>query len=283
MLKQFIDFGKRLVTGTPRTMAPSVVASGAYRDFGTMLQAVRALPPAPYIAITVADYNPREGIEIPMNCAGITDARSATPILGTYGLATCLGLAVYNRATQTGGLAHLAQDAQNALHLAPASREALSGLLAAMRTDTLQPLEVRMTAGPSNDQLPFTFEVLDILNATPNLRILASDTGTKNRVKAFGIDTRRWDEGLLKGGPSCTLPREQIVPGTSSMDQFLEGLRHIVNIQAMQTATIAGGGLFDARSSTQAPEAALMPPPRGKPRSAKPMHLTQLWTSLFRR
>lgn len=286
MLKQFVNLGKWLVTGAPRAMAPSAVTSGQYRNLGAMLQAVRALPPAPYIAIDAADYNAREGIEIAMNCAGITDARSATPMLGTYGLATCQGLAVYNRSTQTGGLVHLAQDPQDALHLAPTSREALTRLLHAMRTDKVQTLEVRMTAGPSNDEMPFTFEILDILNATPNLKILASDTGTKNRVKAFGIDTRRWDEGLLKGGLSCALPREQIIPGTPSMDQFREGLRHIVEIQAMRTANIMGGGPFDARSNTPAPGVTLATPTRGNPSSPwqlRPMQLSQFWTSLLRR
>jgi hypothetical protein len=286
MLQQFIDFGNRLVTGTSRKTAPSIVTSGQYRDLGKMLQAVRALPPAPYIPIEAADYNPREGIEIAMNCAGVTDARSPTPTLGTYGLTTCQGLAVYNRTTQTGGLVHLAQDPQDALHLAPASREALTLLLQAMRTNKLQTLEVRMTAGPSNDQLPFTFEILDILNATPNLRILASDTGTKNRVKAFGIDTRRWDEGLLKGGISCALPREQIIPGTPSMEQFREGIRHIVEIQAMRTANINPGELFDTRSNAPAPGVTRATPPRSNPNSLgqiRPMKLSQFWTSLLRR
>ncbi len=248
MLKRFIDLAASLVPPAPRAAEPAAVTSGQYRDLGAMLVATRALPPAPYIRISAAEFNPREGIEIGMNCAGITDARSPTPILGTYGLATCEGLAVYNRTTQTGGLVHLAQGENDPLHLASESREALTQLLQAMRSDVSQTLEVRRTAGPYDDRFPFSTEILGILNAAPNLRILSADTGDKNRVKAFGIDTRRWDEGLLKGGMSCHLPLEQIIPGTEAMAQFREGMRHIVDITAMPTAWISGGELFDARS-----------------------------------
>lgn len=259
MLKRFLDLAARLVTRAPRAAEPAAVTSGQYRDLGAMLEATRALPPAPYIHISAAAFNPREGLEIGMNCAGITDARSPTPILGTYGLATCLGVAVFNPATKTGGLAHLAQQEGAPLHLAREGAGALQRLLVAVRTDLAQTLEVRMTAGPTNDQYPFSREVLAILNATPNLRILSSDTGTKRGVKAFGIDTRHWDEGLLKGANSCPLPAEDIIPGTPAMTQFREGVRHIVDITALPAGRTLRDGLIDARSP--APPAA----PGGRP------------------
>lgn len=259
MLKRFIDLAQSLTARMPRAAEPAVVISGQYRDLGAMLQATRDLPPARYIAISGADFNPREGIEIGMNCAGITDARSPTPILGTYGLVTCLGVAIYNRATQTGGLAHLAQGDNDPLHLAHDSKEALTRLLQAVRTDQSQTLEVRLTAGPFDDRYPFSTEVLGVLNATPNLQILSSDTGGKRGVKAFGLDTRRWDEGLIKGANSCHLPLEEITACAANMELFREGIRHAVDITAIPPGRVYLDGLFDARSS--------IPPP---PTSSRP-------------
>lgn len=261
MIRQFLDFAASLVTRAPRAAEPAIVTSGQYRDLGAMLEATRALPPAPYIRISAAAFNPREGLEIGMNCAGITDARSPAPILGTYGLATCLGVAVFNPATKTGGLAHLAQQEGAPLHLAREGAEALQRLLVAVRSNLTQQLDVRMTAGPVNDQYPFTREVLAILNATPNLRILSSDTGTKRGVKAFGIDTRRWDEGLLKGANSCPLPADDIIPGTPAMAQFREGLQHVVEIADLPPGRPSANGLIDTRS------AALRAPAGGRPAS----------------
>lgn len=189
-----------------------------------------------------------------MNCAGITDARSRTPILGTYGLATCLGVAVFNRQTLTGGLAHLAQAEDDPLRLAQSGGKSLTGLLQAMRAETSQPLEVRLTAGPSNDRFPFMADIVQILNTAPNLRILSCDTGGKRNVHAFGLDTRRWDEGLIKGSNSCGLSWDAVVQDKSAMAHFIEGCRNVVDITALTPGRVSSNGLVDGRNNHRPPD-----------------------------
>src|SRR5579859_7308503 len=112
------------------------IESGQIKDLDQLVQALMDLPPAPYIAGLTKSFDPSDGYEINMRCAGITSANSAKPILGTRGLSSCMGVAVFNPELKTGGLAHLSQDPHNNIHLSGASRKALSSLLAAARGDS---------------------------------------------------------------------------------------------------------------------------------------------------
>lgn len=247
MIKRFLSVSATIL---PRLECDvTSVQSGQFKTFDATLIALRNLPLTPFAAIKRENFNPAEGIEIGMNCAGITDARSRTPILGTYGLATCLGLAVFNRQTLTGGLAHLAQAEDDPLHLAPSSGQSLTGLLQAMRTDKSQPLEVRLTAGPTYDAFPFMADIVQILNATPNLRILSSDTGEKRNVTAFGLDTRRWDEGLLKGSNSSGLGLGNITSDQAAMERYSAGARNVLDMTALTPGRVGRNGLVDARDN----------------------------------
>ena len=223
------------------------VRSGQFMTFDDALNAIRQLPPAPFATVKREDFNPAEGIEIGMNCAGITDARSRTPILGTYGLATCLGVAVFNRQTLTGGLAHLAQAEDDPLRLSPGGGKSLINLLQAVRTDKSHPLEVRLTAGPTYDGFPFMADILQILNATPNLHILSSDTGEKRNVTAFGIDARHWGEGLLKGSNSSGIGLSNITTDQAVMERYSAGARNVLDMTALTPGRVGRNGLVDAR------------------------------------
>ncbi len=247
MHKKYTDLSATIVP--QRQCDVTSFESGQFKTFDAALIALRQLPPTPYAAVAAKHFNPAEGVEIGMNCAGITDARSRTPILGTYGLATCLGLAVFNPQTLTGGLAHLAQASDDPLHLSPHSGRSLTNLLQAMRTDTSQRLEARLTAGPTYDAFPFMADIVQILNGTLNLRILSSDTGSKRNVTAFGLDTRRWNEGLLKGSNSSGLGIGNISTDKAAMERYAAGARNVVDITALTPGRVSPNGLVDGRDN----------------------------------
>ncbi len=136
-----------------------------------------------------------------MNSAGITNAQSVTPIIGTTGLATCMAVAVFNPTTKTGGLTHLAQG-DDCISLSKSSETALNTLLHTLRTAPSETLEVRMIgprpAGGLEDH--FIKDTLKLLNATPNIAFLSADFKEKTITpSAVGVDARQWNAGLLKG------------------------------------------------------------------------------------
>lgn len=245
---------------------PHGIKSGHYKDIDALMQATYALPSTPYIAIETENFIPTEGAEIGMNSAGITNAQSERPILGTYGIASCMGIAVYNPALKTGGLAHLAQSPTDCVSLSTHSQQALQKLLKTVRTDQNQPLEVRLM-GPMHDAKQFIGEVLTLLNDTPKLRILSADYIDKPYVTAFAMDTRRWQEGLIKGGNSSGLNIMNCTETPESFARYIEGNKHRVEISDLPPARYSIDGLYDERSSTTRgrvlSNTSIVPRPRG--------------------
>lgn len=221
------------------------IRSGDIQDPQALLQAVMALPPAPYIPVERKDFLPEEGREIDMNHAGLTDARSSAPMLGTFGLMTCMGVAAFNPATGTGGVAHLAQG-EDCVSLSKDSKKALEAMLSGMRSDSSQLIEVRMSGPYSAGGIEDTFikNVLEVLNHTQNVTILSADFKGKVFPSAVGLDTRRWEQGLLKGNK--TIGSMQ----TASPDELREGMKHVVPVSEMPSApAYDDNGLFDGRST----------------------------------
>lgn len=214
-----------------------------------LLAALMDLPPASYIAMEPKEFNPSEGFEIAMNNAGITDARSEYPILGTYGLATCMAIAVYAPQMNTGGIAHLAQSSDDPLRLSQTSKHALNGLLSAARSDPSQPLEIRIV-GPYESPLIETFikDVLKIINDIPNVHFLSADFQGKPFPTAMGIDTRRWTEGMLKGANDSGVTIYQMTRDIAAVKRFQARCAHIVDIHALPKAVDTDNALFDVRA-----------------------------------
>ncbi len=250
MLKKFLSTAEALL----RLRAPRMpaVRSGQYHDPQALLRAVDALPQTPFVPINRDDFRPHEGREIGMNCAGVTCADSRLPILATYGLATCVGLAVFNPVTRTGGLAHLAQSPDDLVSLSEDGRQALSSMLQAVRQDKKQPLEARMM-GPMNTRSKIVSDVLVVLNEQPNLRILSVDYGMKPYVADFGMDTRRWDEGLLKGGNSSGLFVGDCIGKPDMLARFAAGNRYRVDIKEIPPAPEYRHGLYDGKNAAIRP------------------------------
>jgi hypothetical protein len=249
MKKLFQTYAQKLSRQIHALVSPQQhgIKSGQYKNIDALMKAVYALPSTPYIAIEAEDFIPTEGIEVGMNCAGITDAQSERPILGTYGIASCMGIAVYNPALQTGGLAHLAQSPTDCVSLSSHSEQAIQKLFKTIRTDQNQPLEVRLM-GPMHNAKQFIGEVLTLLNDTPKLRILSADYIDKPYVTAFAMDTRRWKEGLIKGGNSSGLNIMNCTETPESFARYIEGNKHRVEISDLSPARHYTDGLYDERS-----------------------------------
>jgi hypothetical protein len=236
-------------------MTPSI-RSGQFKNTGDLMQALMALPPAPYIPMTPGSFDPSQGHEIAMEGAGITKADSGKPVLGTFGLATCMGVTVFNRDLKSGGIAHLAQG-EDAFHLSKDSEQALKSLLAATRgTNAGAKLEVRISGPMPAGGLEDTFikDVLKVLNDTANLTFLSADFRGKEYPSAVGIDTRRWNEGLLKGKSTAITNAWEFETRTSAdfAKRIVEGMKHIVDITAIPPApSYDEGNLFDARAITK--------------------------------
>jgi hypothetical protein len=226
------------------------IQSGEYRNLDQLIDALTALPPAPYIANAARDFDPSQGFEINMGCAGITRADSARPILGTMGLASCMGVVIFNPEQKTGGIAHLSQAEDDHVHLSKDSEKALKSLLAAARGDSGdRKLEVRISGPVQSGELGDIFikDVLRVLNETPNLTFLSADFRGKDYPTAVGIDTRRWDEGLLKGkSTAVSSPRDDL---REVARRIVEGARGAVDIDSLPAAPgYNAGRLFDARA-----------------------------------
>ncbi len=236
-----------------KQMQTPSVASGQYKDLGEMMRALMALPGATYIPIKPEAFIPSEGYEITMNGAGITNAKSKTPILGTYGLATCMGIAIQNVNHSMGGYLHLSVAEKDPQHINEHGKQTLIHLLSALRQDPSDRLEVRITGpmGTSGFEDTFIKDVLSILNAQPNLHILSADFKGKGYPRNVGIDTRHWDQGLLKGINSSGLSLGEIIQDPVRLAAYRKGAEHVVDITAMPSAQdYDARGIFDARGKS---------------------------------
>lgn len=240
------------------------VKSGQYADASALMKALDALPTAPYIPLKPGEFDPAHAYDIDQNSAGITNAGSAHPSLVTSGVATCMAVAVFNPRTRTGGLAHLSQDVDDPDHLSPASAKALQALLDAMRRTPAEGLEVRisgpMEAGGMEDS--FILDVLSLLNRAPNLTFQSADMRGKVHPKNVGIDTRRWEEGLIKGSSTARFSVEEIRKGGAALGQRAkEGLRDVVDLGGVPYPPgYDEQGLFDARSPAKFADRKRTPP-----------------------
>jgi len=229
---------------------PSPIRSGQYKNPDDLIKALMALPSAHYITSAARSFDPSEGYEIDKNCAGITGAGSARPVMATKGLTACMGVAVYNPEQKIGGIAHLAQDPDDPYRLAKEGRKALRSLLAVARDDGAGKLEVRISGPMQGGGFADVFirDALQILNDTPDLTFLSADFRGKDYPFVVGIDTRRWDEGLLKGRTTAISS-----PQDSNMAEIarrtIEGARDGVDMDSLPPAPSYNDDcLFDARA-----------------------------------
>ena len=230
---------------------PSAIASSKYQDLDVLIAALMMLPASPYMTMSEESFNPKEGHEVPMDYAAITSAKSKAPIVGTYGLASCMGVAIFNPATGEGGITHLAQDDHEPDELSAKSRKALHSLLAAVREDPSQPLEVRLI-GPMDMhgiEDDFIKDALGILNQEPNLHFLSADFKGKPYSSSVAMDTRRWDEGLIKGENTSGIAMFDLLGDTGErMKKYVAGNDNRVDVAALPPMPDAHEQLFDARS-----------------------------------
>jgi hypothetical protein len=199
-----------------------------------LIEQLMHLPPAPFVPLKREDFRPEEGQAVEMNTAAVTDADSATPIVGPVSMTSCMGVAIFNPARKRGGAVHAAQDPNDPLRLSPESAAAIRELIAASRSSDAEPLEVRLM-GPklTGFEKIFVTEVVDILNQAPNVTFLSADMLGKNSVTAFGVDTRKWDQGLLKGSNDSGISRFDAAKDIALMTKYIEAQKTVLELDEM--------------------------------------------------
>jgi len=243
-------------------MAPAI-RSGTITDMNTLLDRLYELPPCRYIDPAPEEFRPREGRLAEMHTAVLTDAESACPIAGTAAIAPCMGVAIFNTVTRAGGVVHVAENEDGAPQMSADSRNALTALLAAIRTDPAQTLEVRIL-GPIDNGAQnldgnglggrgFISDAVGILNAQPNLLFLSADFMGKSFATAFALDTRRWEEGLIKG--SATIYRlDWNLDSQISVQSMRDDASNVVEtVDTMPPGSFNEHGLCDMRGVTPSP------------------------------
>ena len=131
---------------------------------------------------------------------GITNADSAVPILGTYGLDPCLGIALYNKKTKTVAVIH--NDENDTL--------AFERLLKQVRDNESDKIEIHLIGACYNrhddDLNEFLLgnlcALLNKISHTPNVILKTFDVFDKPHPESFAIDARNGK--LIRGGNDIT-------------------------------------------------------------------------------
>lgn len=221
----------------------SNVSIDEYESVGEMLKAVKELPPCPLIPKPRNSFDVQKGIEISMNDAGVTSARSHFPIIGTYGLQGCMGIMAYNRRTMEGGVAHLSM-VDTSTDVSPHGAEQLHRMLNRLQGHPDDPIEIRMASGGYHDK--FTQNVLAELQKHKNIHITGMGIAGECFGLAVAVDTRRWDKGIYVGG-HLALPPPEVAPDDIEPKLWasIHSAPYKMSINDLRRETSPPGGVVD--------------------------------------
>ncbi len=171
-----------------------------YDDKSARMQALMALPKAPYIADAQQSFDPATAAAVEMHDGGVTVPNAAYPAVGTVALTTCIGVFAHNPQTKATGLVHVVSDGAEE-HPSPASQMSLEQMLNSVQGDTDHSIEVRIVGAHIGGALQdgILNHIADLLSEY-DAHVLSADVKGKPGPKDVAVDSSRWDAGLIRGG-----------------------------------------------------------------------------------
>ena len=163
-----------------------------------IFETVRGLPKTPYISPAEMKVAPEKVLIVDMGQAAVTSPQSVRPVLATFALATCIGVAVHNPRTKDTGLTHLVVDSEDYDTLSRQSDFVLRRMIDAVRGDVQAPIEARIIGPHMGDSRALMQEIIGKLHEG-GARIISADFGAKGGPRSFAVDPASWDKGLLRG------------------------------------------------------------------------------------